>query len=221
MGICESSLTDRGEDRDGSRIIHRGYPAPVQNLKTPYRPPMPAPPVRFPVFTPVRPAALFRDALELVRPAFVLFRIALELVLVRVAELVFIPVRLVVVLREEAEVVVVRLLEFIPVRFPPVIEFVLELLFPPPKPPFPPPKPLFPPPKPPFPPPKPPFPPPKPPNPPSPPPKPPKSPPPKPPKSPPPNPPPKSPKPPLLRLPPLEDATVLDEVFAGVSETTT
>ena len=89
------------------------------------------PPVRFPVFTPVRPAALFRDALELVRPAFVLFRIALELVLVRVAlfvrpaELLFIPVRL-VVLREEAEVVVVRLLEFIPARFPPVIEFALE-----------------------------------------------------------------------------------------------
>ena len=199
--------------------MHLGCPAPLQIPQTPYLPPKPAPPVRFPVFTPVRPAALFRDVVALVRPVFVLLRVV---VFVRPAELLFIPVRL-VVLREEAEVVVVRLLEFIPVRFPPVIEFVLELLFPPPKPPFPPPKPLFPP--------NPPFPPPNPPKPPSPPPKlakppppspkPPKSPPPKPPKSPPPKPP-KSPNPPLSRLPRLLLVGAgLDEVFAGVSETTT
>ena len=166
-----------------------------------------APPVRLPVFAPVRPVELLR----------------VEVVLVRPAELEFIPVRLEVFPLDEAELMVEpeRLAELIPERlFPPVMEFVLELLFPPPNPLFPPPKPPFPPPKPPmllFPkPPKSPFPPPKPPNPPFPPPK---SPPPKSPKSPPPKPP---PKPPLPCLPPpLDDAAGLGGVLGVVSETIT
>ena len=166
-----------------------------------------APPARFPLFAPVRPAALLR----------------VEVVVLRPAELVFIPVLLEVFPLDEVELMVEleRFEEFMPERlFPPVMEFVLELLFPPPNPPFPPPNPPFPPPKPPkspFPPPnppKPPLPPPK-----SPPPNPPKSPPPK---SPPPNPPPNSPPNPLPRLPPLEDALGVDGVVVGVlSETIT